>query len=205
MKANIKCQILNVKFSKGFTLVEMLASVIVLVAIGAIVTGMISSSLRGVNKTGTIENIRQNGNYVLNQISKDIAYAQSLDGTNTGFNTYTDPNNAIRHYTSCPPSPPAFTKIIVRSANNILTEYNCGGSTPSDSVLTTNNGTSLIDAVSVSLMNCSFSCTQASSGVPIIGISFTLGPSNLKSLPENNAQSSITFKTSVTMRNYMKQ
>lgn len=186
---------------KGFTLIELLASVIVLVAIGSIIAGITSSSLRGANKTNTIENIRQIGNYALNQIAKDITYAQPFDGSSTGFNA-TDVNNVTTYSTSCPSSPLVdITVQTVQSASNIpiVTKYDCSGSTPESSVLKANE-VSLINDTSVSLKSCSLTCTQTNN-VPIIGISFILGSINPNGLVENIA-SEITFKTSIAMRNY---
>ena len=51
-------KIFNLKSQqKGFTLVELLASIIVLVAVGSVIAGIISSTLRGTNKTNTIERV----------------------------------------------------------------------------------------------------------------------------------------------------
>jgi type II secretory pathway pseudopilin PulG len=182
--------------SKGFTLIELLASVVVIVAIGLIIAGITSSSLRGANKTNTIENIRQNGNYVLNQMSKDIEYALPFDGKNTGLG-YDDAESKVVYTPGCPPFPLKY--IAVQSAsNNIVTEYSCISS-PYDLKA---NGKSLVDEV-ISLRSCSFACTQANdNNVPVIQISFTLEPKNPSGLAENNSSSAITFETAVTVRNY---
>jgi putative endonuclease len=193
--------------SAGFTLIELLTSIVVLVAIGSIIAGLISFSLRGSNKTNTMESIRQAGNYALSQMSKDITYAQPFDGRNTGFNG-TIINGETTYSTSCPISH-SLNVITVRSSsgNDIVTQYSCNS--PALTVTTTRNGvtsapTSLINnTVSVNLTNCSFTCTQDSTGVPIIGISFSLEPFAQNGLVENS-NSAIVFKTSVTMRNYKK-
>ncbi len=211
MKINLKSQIANLKSNEGFTLVELLASVIVLVAVGSVIAGIITSSLRGSNKTNTIENIRQNGNYALNQISKDIEYALPFDGKNTGLSI----DNGTTYATSCPfsalsptptPAATAYNVITVESASNKVTKYNCYGSTPLDSVLKA-NGTSLIDttpATSISLISCSFTCIQTqATDIPIIKINFAIGPKILNGLVENSSPP-VTFETSVTIRNYTK-
>lgn len=202
MITNSKLKMQNAKFnSAGFTLIELLASVIVLVAVGSVIAGIISSSLRGTNKTNTIENIRQNGNYALSQISKDIEYALPFDGKNTGLS-----NDGITYTTSCPfslsptPTPEATTYsfITVESVSNRVTRYNC---TSTPSVLSA-NGTSLIDVDSVSLINCSFTCIRSkATDIPIIKINFSIGPKNSNDLVENS-NPPIVFETSVTIRNY---
>jgi type II secretory pathway pseudopilin PulG len=188
------------KLSKGFTLVEILASVIVLFAVGSIIAGIISSSLRGANKTNTIENLRQNGNYALNQISKDIQYAQSFDGETTGFSN----NNGETYSIFCPVSPgptpvpflTTYKLISIQSANGIR-KYFC------DSRELLVDGNSLIDLSQIKILDCSFTCIQSkSTDVPIIKIKFELAPSNTNGLVENSG--SIVFETSVTLRNYGK-
>jgi type II secretory pathway pseudopilin PulG len=184
------------KVQKGFTLVELLTSVIVIVAIGSIITGIITSSLRGSNKANTIENIRQAGDYVLNQMAKDIEYSQTFDGSNTGFKFDDDP----KYYTSCPTDPLAKTlnNITIRSTKDLLIAYECHDS----SLLA--NGAQLIDTnSSIDVQNCSFVCAQSDTGVPIIKISFILGSKR----QNNSVESSnppVTFETAVTMRNYSK-
>ena len=186
-------------------MVELLASIIVIVAIGSIVIGMISSSLRGTNKTNTIENIRQNGDHALAQIAKDIEYALPFDGINTGLSN----DNGATYVSSCPfdsvnptPAPVVSNYILIslQSGSNFI-KYRCYYSSDSSSELSA-NGISLIDKTSVLLKSCSFSCTQTRvTDVPIIKISFTLGPIIQNGLVENS-NPPITFETSVTMRNY---
>lgn len=192
---NQKSKIKNTE--RGFTLVELLASIIVLVAVGSVIAGIITSSLRGTNKTTTIETIRQNGNYTLNQISKNIEYAQVFNGLS---------NDDINYVTSCPfstaPTPaPTITpynyiKVTPLNGNSIT--YHCGSSPPR----ITANEDHLMDINVVSLISCSFSCIQTgSTDVPIIRIGFTLGPKNSNNLVENSTPD-VVFETSVTVRNY---
>jgi len=187
---------LNSKLNnRGFTLVELLTSIIVLVAVGSVIVGITTSSLRGANKTTVVENIRQNGNYALSQISKDIEYAQIFNGLS---------DNGIDYVTSCVVTSPitsavtkqySFIKITPLNTRPIV--YNCNSS-----VLTANK-VSLIDTSSLSLKDCSIKCTQTrSTDVPIIGISFTLESKNTNSGLIENSSAPILFETSVTIRNY---
>lgn len=195
---------------EGFTLVELLTSVIVLVAIGSVIAGIITASLRGTNKTNTIENIRQNGNYALGQLSKDIEYALPFDGKNTGLS-----NDGTAYAVSCPfslsptPVPVAttYTFITLQSANNNITKYKCASTPPAlsaEGILPIKADASLVDLTSVSLLSCSFSCIQSkATDIPIIKINFSVGPKNSNSLVENSSPP-IMFETSVTIRNYKK-
>ncbi len=197
MKSNLKSQISNLKSNRGFTLLELLSSIIVLVAVGSVIAGIITSSLRGTNKTTTIENIRQNGNYTLAQMSKNIEYAQVFNGLS---------NDGANYVTSCPfslaPTPiPVktnynFIKVSPLSGNPIT--YNC---TSAPAAITV-NGVPLMDTNVVSLVSCFIACVQTgATDVPIIKIGFTLGPKNSNNLPENSTPP-ILFETSVTIRNY---
>ena len=194
---NRKSKIKNAE--KGFTLVELLSSIIVLVAVGSIIAGIITSSLRGTNKTTTIENIRQNGTYNLNQMSKNIEYAQTFNGFS---------NDDVNYVISCPssasPTPAPVTTnynyIKVTPLNSSPITYNCTSSPP----VITANGVSLVDTNTVSLVACTISCIQTgATDTPIIKIGFTVGPKNANNLVENSTPP-ILFETSVTVRNYKK-
>ena len=195
---NFQFSIFNSGREEGFTLVELLSSIIVLVAVGSVIAGIITSSLRGTNKTTTIENIRQNGNYTLAQMSKNIEYAQVFNGFSNDDTTYV---------TSCPFSlapTPAPVKTIynfikVTPLNSSLITYNCASSTP---LTITANGESMVDTNSISLTECIIACIQTrATDIPIIKVSFKLGPKNPSGLVESSTPP-ILFETSVTIRNY---
>lgn len=197
LKKYLSSFISHLSSQKGFTLVELLMSIIILVAVGSVITGIITSSLRGTNKTTSIENIRQNGNYALAQMSRNIEYAQVFNGLSNDGTTYA---------TSCPfsvvptPTPVAtnYKYIKVTHSNNSSITYNCISSPPT----LTANSLPLVDLNGVSLINCSISCIQTNAtDVPIIKIVFTLGPKNPSNLVENSTPP-IVFETSVTIRNY---
>jgi type II secretory pathway pseudopilin PulG len=189
---------LKIISQSGFTLVELLSSIIVLVAIGVIVVGIITSSLRGTNKTNSVENIRQNGNYAISQMSKNIQFSQVFNGFS---------NNGTDYVTGCvnfPVSPTPFSSDsaysylqITQSTGNTI-EYFCQGGN------FTANGESLVNEASVAVSNCTITCTQEKlTDSPIIGISFDLLPARTSNLPED-VVSPIKFETSVTLKNYKK-
>jgi len=72
--------------NKGFTLVEMLVSIGLVLIIGTIGTSMIASILRSYNKAHIINEIEQNGNYVMSLMEGQIRNAKSVecDGGGTG-------------------------------------------------------------------------------------------------------------------------
>ncbi|HEX7041832.1 MAG TPA: type II secretion system protein, partial [Patescibacteria group bacterium] len=70
-----KRQILS---EQGFTLVEMLAVIIVFIVIGSIMVSILVTSLRTSHKTDVLTQVRENGNYVMTQVSKSIRDARGL-------------------------------------------------------------------------------------------------------------------------------
>ena len=191
---------LNFKSNEGFTLVELLASIVVLVAVGSVVAGIITASLRGANKTNVMENIRENGNYALTQISRSIEYAQVFNGLSDNGEDYT---------MNCPfsasptPSPveTQYSFIKVTSSNDNATEYGCTVSAPAT---ITSNGASLINTSSIVMTDCVIACVQTrATDIPVVKIGFKLGPKDPTGIAETSSPP-ILFETSITIRNYKK-
>lgn len=187
------------KNHKGFTLVELLVVVTVLITVGIVSVQIITSSLRGTNKTNLIDTVRQNGNYAISQMAKAIQYSEEFLGLS--------PDDSAGSYTRvCPSSPDdppvpvntSYKYIKIKPFNEEIIAYGCG--IAGDAI--TSNGSPLINTSSVKVSDCSISCTQA--GVvdtPIITVFFKLEPKNPGTLFEQFLLP-ITFQTSVTMRNY---
>src|SRR6266540_3152776 len=94
----------NIKNSQGYTLIELLAVMTIIVVVGVIVAGILVSSLRGGSKSNVLDNVRENGNFAITQISKMITYSQSFNGVSTDGSFYTT-NCAPAVSTSPSPSP----------------------------------------------------------------------------------------------------
>lgn len=176
----------NENLEKGFTLVELLVSMIILITVGTIMVSILVSSLRTGNKSQAINDVRQNGNYAITQMSKTISYAKIFNGISTS----TDGTNLV---TACDGST-SYKYIQITSFDNSVTSFSCG-----DSAILSNGSPLTGSGVSLKANSCSFICTKTASGPPIIDIKFTL-QEGVNSLIEN--QSFIPFETSVTLRNY---
>lgn len=189
--SNFKFKILNSE--RGFTLVELLAVSVVMVVVSVIVTATITSSLRGTTKTNTVNDVRQNGNYAISQVSKMIEYAKSFGGvSNDNVNFVSNCVNLTPPLTPTP-QPSQYNYIKITGFDNGQTIFSCASTIAS-------NSASLIDTNLVSVDSCSFTCERARiTDAPIIGINFSLSKKTTSSLFENNA--SVSFKTSVKMRN----
>lgn len=182
------------KNNRGFTLVELLAVSVVMIVVSVIVTATITSSLRGTTKTNTVNDVRQNGNYAISQVSKMIEYAKSFGGVSNDYSGPFDSNcvNLIPSLTPTP-TPSQYSYIKITGFDNGQTIFSCTSTIAS-------NSASLIDSNLVSVDACSFTCERARiTDSPIIGINFSLSKKTTSSLFENKASTS--FKTSVKMRN----
>jgi len=182
----------------GYTLVELLAVMVVLLAVGTIIASILVSSLRSGNKSTTTNDIRQTGNNAIAQMSKMIAYAQS-------FNSITD-STGVPHRDCVPPevgpttpipSPLTYSSVTITSFDGGVTTFACD-----DTNKTIASGSAVLIPSSMIASVCYFTCEQASIGSsPIIDINLTLkeNPNGHTLFPE--AQSVINFQTSVSLRN----
>lgn len=189
--SNFKFKISNSQ--RGFTLVELLAVSVVMIAVSIIVTATITSSLRGTTKTNTINDVRQNGNYAISQVSKMIEYAKSFGGVSNDGVSFTSSCINLTPPLTPTPTPSQYSNIKIIGFDDRETIFSC-------SSVIASNGASLIDANLVSVDSCWFTCEHARiTDAPIIGINISLIKKTTSSLFESNA--SVSFKTSVKMRN----
>jgi len=190
-----KCN--NYESPRGFTLVELLVVMAIIVPILIIVVGVTSSTLRGSNKTGTINNVRENGNYAISQMERVIKYAKSFDGVSV--------DGAPLSW-SCQIMPYALTPTPIPIQYKYVKTTSFGSGQPtifkcvSDTIYL--NEDRLIDTGSVSLASgsCFFTCKQDRiTDSPTLGINFTLKAKTTSPLIEQ--QASIPFTVSIKTRN----
>jgi prepilin-type N-terminal cleavage/methylation domain-containing protein len=183
----------NKKLQSGYTLIELLAVMIILVAVGTIITSILVSTLRSGDKSTTTNDIRQTGNYAIAQMSKMIAYAKSFDGVSIDGTTFVD--NCV------PPSSQNYISVKISSFDGGQTTFRC----TKDGIygVLSSNSATLIDTGTIDATTCYFTCSQNNiSTSPTIDINLTLQrkhASTFTLLPE--AQTVIDFQTSVTLRN----
>jgi prepilin-type N-terminal cleavage/methylation domain-containing protein len=165
----------NWQFSKGFSLVELLASIAIFSVIGVIVISILTLTLRGSNKADLTESLRQNGDIVLSKIVRSIRYAKSID----------DP--------ICVPSATS-SAITLTTLTDQETTLSCN----SDGI--TLNSLPLIDTKSILVRDCSFVCRQPTlTDSPTVTVQFILSSNNTSNFFEQKA--SIPFQATVMMRN----
>ncbi|MBI2195690.1 MAG: type II secretion system protein [Candidatus Levybacteria bacterium] len=191
---NWKLEIGNsrVKREEGFTLVELLSVIMIVTVVGGIIGAILISTLTGTNKTNSLENVRQNGNYALLQVSKTIEFSRNFYGVSTdGINYITD---CTQLPVSPTPTPVQYANIKIMSDNgqNVVFSCNLGD--------ISSNSASLIDTNTVTASSCFFTCSQESIvQPPTIGINFTLAGARAGNFVEN--KTSVPFSTTVTLRN----
>ena len=182
--------------SLGYTLIELLAVISILVVISGIITGILYSTLRGSKKTSATIEMAQNGAYALSIISNSVIDSEDVLKVKTSVGT---------EVTDCTKSPSG-PEISLRRFDGATTTFKCE---LLNGVFTVSSNSG---ALNVSLINtqelkvdsdyCSFSCTQKVGdpySIPIVGISFKITDKNTGLL--ESAVSS-TFETSVSLRNY---
>ncbi len=180
---------------EGFTFVEILVVLAVLMVTGAVVGVILFSTLKGATKTNTLSVVRQNGNYAIAQMSKTIRNAKQFNGVSIN----NDQN--VPYTTDCTASDSTPYKYLkITDTNDQSVVYSCETTTTSGII---SIRTSLLDANSVVVNSCSFICTQINFGDnPTIGINFSLSQKQAPgTTPLSDNQATVQFSTSINTRN----
>lgn len=182
----------NLFKNDGFTIVELLTVVGILVVISSILAGILYSTLRGGNKTSITTAVAQNGNFAISSISNLIISSQSV--VQVGSEPFVD----------CTASPSA-SSISLKGYDGGITILSCENGTIS-SQSGSMTPASLIDTTQVqidSLSPCLFYCSTQISGdpysLPIVGFEFTLTD---KSSSFIDTKAKARFNSSASLRNF---
>jgi type II secretory pathway pseudopilin PulG len=186
---------MTIKNSKGFSLIELLVGIAIIITAMTIVLAIIVSSFRISGKNTSTESVRQNGSSAINQMSRMIQFADGFVGvTNDASFATTVPVCEI------PPSDPAIQptkyKYLRINFNGSQKTFSCASNQLQS------DGTSMIDnnKISVPTSDCYFTCTQDNAAVaPVIGINFDLAMGDESTVNERRAR--MNFSTKVKMRN----
>lgn len=191
--------------SKGYTLVELLAVILILVSVGGIITAIVATSFRGSNRSINVNQVRQEGNFAITQMSRMIRYAKSFDGVSTNGNSYT--TNCVVTIPPPPspsPTPVEYKYVKITSFDGGVTVFRCQDGLSDNPRTISSNSASLVSTSNVSLVadSCYFICSQESVGLaPAIDINFTLTPYNQISPVFVENTLTVPFQTSVIFRN----
>lgn len=191
---NLKLKIENSQ--SGYTLVELLAVIFILVSVGGVITSILVIALRGSNRATTVNDVRQSGNYIIGQMSKMISYSSRFEGVSIdGVNYVNDCSVVVPPAPTPSPAPVSYNYIKITNFDGGTTVFSCTGNSIAS------NGADLINTSVLSVSSCSIYCSQDSiSGSPVINIKFTLSKGVTSGLFSEN-QTTIPFDTSITLRN----
>lgn len=172
---------------KGFSLIEILVGISIVITATTVVLSMLVSSFRISNKTTTSSALRQNGNYALNQISRRIQFAEAFNGGRNSTSQDFDPS-------ACTSTRRDFNQISIRY-NGVDQIISCSGTTIQI------DGRSSIDTSKARIVSgtCNLSCEKETTDSPLIGIEFDLESATGSDLVEES--SVVEFSTTVKMRN----
>lgn len=193
----------NIVRSGGYTLIELLIVMMLLIVTGTVVVGILNATYRGTSKSKITSDIAQNGNYALSTISNVLTNSRQLI-------SFTPTNSAS--ITDCVNTPPAGQSLTVLGFDGGTTTFTCNeneltisSSSAIFSALpptpTPYKITQLIDTSRVKLApaTCSFTCTQQDIySPPRIDVRFQLVNSAGTASDKTGAAS---FNTSVSLRN----
>ena len=183
----------------GYTLIELLAVMIVLMTIGGIITSVLVSALRSGNRSTTTNSVRQTGSYALSQMTKMLTFAQGFD--NVSLNGVSSTNCVVPDVPAGSPTPAPFTydSIEITSFDGGQTTFSCPLNQTYNTHILSSNSAYLTDPNAVDA-TCSFTCSQESvTTPPTIGITLNVKSKGTSSFIENQTQ--VNFQTSVTFRN----
>lgn len=188
---------------QGFTIVEMLVVMAILVTVGTIILAILVISLQGTSKTNNQQTAREYGQFALLQLSRSIRYAKSFDGVRI--------SNGGELTTDCTQSVDTqYKEVQITGFDDTVTTYACmkddseaddvakwytllSKSTPAGTDETTI--TPLLNPIVVTTPSCHFTCQQGTVGeAPTIGIFFEL--------MVNGSEQIFPFQATVVPRNY---
>jgi type II secretory pathway pseudopilin PulG len=191
---------MKINNKNGYTLVELLAVMIVLIAVGTIVSSILVSVLRSSNKSAATENVRKNGNYAISQMSRMITYAQKLEGVSVSGSQY---------YPDCLSLPASthYNYLQIKSFDGGITTFYCADSkiASQSSAIALQSPTGILNyLIDPNIYaDCHlnyFICSQQSAAAPI-KIDIFLDLKATSSAVFSESQAEIPFETSVVIRN----
>jgi prepilin-type N-terminal cleavage/methylation domain-containing protein len=159
---------------KGFSLIEILVVLAVFSLLAIVSTEAILLTLKGTRKADTSIRVRENLGFAIASLERQIHNAQSAS--------------------PCPNSDTS--SINIEDQLGTLTAYTCTNVGPSGYVA---SGSARLTSDNISVTNCSFTCTPATSSVPQ-SITIDLSARDSTALGSENTQ--VTTTTKVYLRTY---
>lgn len=176
---------------RGFTLIEVLIVMLVLVTVGSIILSIFVIALTGAAKTRNQQIVRENGNFAISQITRQIQYAKGFNYVQIGSDV-----SGTRLLECTEGADTEFSAVSVVSFDESDTIFACMNIPDTDSMTIASQGASLINVNKVEVKECYFTCQQSTlAESPTIGVYMELAPINSKTNP-------IIFDASIVPRNF---
>jgi len=167
--------------SRGFTLIEVLVVIGIFIILTTVVLSILLTVLRGTRNSDSIISVRQNGEYAMGQMVKELRFARSLDSPS-----------------SCSSTGTTVQSVQVTQIDLTQKTISCPASLNYPNFISA-NGSMLTNSNLGIIRSCYFVCTQISGGTTSISIFFSLQRVNTGGFLESNT--TIPFQSSVTLRN----
>jgi len=180
----------NYNRQSGYTIIEMLAVVSILVVITGIITSILYSTLRQSSKVKITTDVAQNGQYatsVLRSIITDSRDITQIDGS------------AI---SDCTANPSGVSSITLKRLDGGSTVIACTGNTIASNSASLINNQVPANNQPLKVQSCTFACSQLVNdpySVPRVDISFSVSDLNTGQF---ETKSSATFSVSTSLRVY---
>lgn len=185
----------NPSLPRGFTLIEILVVIGILSIVGTVIGGILIASFRSYNKSDVLRNIEQQGNYVLDLVTRRLKNARIVELTGC---------NQI-DITTFSGTRESFTIVAATSTVNGHVLYNNsdhGGGSPITNSSWDENGVNVLFSPGVCTGSLS-SHFAVDTGVTPNRVTIQLVIEQSASLPEKvDYEASLTFKTTLSLRNY---
>jgi len=156
------------KNKKGFSLIEILVTITVFTILGVLVTSIVFLTLRSTNKSSSSIKIRDNVNYFLSIIQRQLRSAQSI--------------------TNCPNAEDT-SHIEYVDENGNLGSFSCESSADLGYIA---SGSGRLNTEEIDITSCSFECIEGVSGNPPSIIVTVVAEDTNSSLVEKGRFSSTT-------------
>lgn len=160
---------------KGLSLIEVLVVIIIFAVLGVLVTQSVILTLHGSQKSESIIRARENLDYSLNIIERQLRNANgvtSCDNINTSIINYLDQNGVIS----------SFSCVNTGGANSYIA-----------------SGSAILTSNTVKINVCSFTCTPASMNTPaLVKVELSIQDALLTGI----RSASVSASTQIYLRNY---
>ncbi len=197
VKLELKSFLSLAKINSGFTLMEVLVTLTIIVVVGLILSGILSKGFESNTKTALIGTIKQNGQVSLNIISQTLRSAESIVCSAADTLVARTQNGTYVRFTFIPPT--VSTNGYIRQDYPVLadarvTDNLCTATVASAVDLTdkTSTGISVKDGRITRESNSGFK--------DLITIEFSIGPSVTALKSFENQIDAVPFKTTIQVR-----